>query len=171
MQYSGRGPHDHNAGGECVGFSKGGAGAIQGNIVALKAQETDEIIAARTILRSSAPNPIKKRRVGSAVVATQQAALTALVRLGATTRWASPAGCTTKRNWPVVGVPKTIDNDLSCTDFTFGFGHLDQLVMEPVDRLRTTAESHRPRVVIETMGRHAGWIACLPASPPPPISR
>src|SRR5207249_9203351 len=62
---------------------------------------------------------------------------------------------------PAVGVPKTIDNDLSATDFTFGFDTAINIVMEAVDRLRTTAESHRRIMVIETMGRHAGWIACL----------
>ena len=58
-------------------------------------------------------------------------------------------------------MPKTIDNDLSATDFTFGFDTAINIVMEAVDRLRTTAESHRRIMVIETMGRHAGWIACL----------
>src|SRR5262249_47180779 len=62
---------------------------------------------------------------------------------------------------PIVGVPKTIDNDLSATDFTFGFDTAINVVMEAVDRLRTTAESHRRVMVVETMGRHAGWIACL----------
>src|SRR5207248_7389367 len=62
---------------------------------------------------------------------------------------------------PMVGVPKTIDNDLSATDFTFGFDTAVNIVTEAVDRLRTTAESHRRIMVIETMGRHAGWIACL----------
>jgi 6-phosphofructokinase len=60
----------------------------------------------------------------------------------------------------VVGVPKTMDNDLSATDFTFGFDTAINIVMEAVDRLRTTAESHRRVMVVETMGRHAGWIAC-----------
>jgi len=59
----------------------------------------------------------------------------------------------------VVGVPKTIDNDLSCTDFTFGFDTSINIVMEAVDRLRTTAESHHRVIVCEVMGRHAGWIA------------
>jgi 6-phosphofructokinase 1 len=63
--------------------------------------------------------------------------------------------------FPVVGVPKTIDNDLDCTDYTFGFDTSINIVMESVDRLRTTAESHRRVMVIETMGRHAGWIACF----------
>ena len=60
---------------------------------------------------------------------------------------------------PCVGVPKTIDNDLSSTDVTFGFYTSIDIVTEAVDRLRTTAESHRRVMVIETMGRHAGWIA------------
>jgi 6-phosphofructokinase len=62
---------------------------------------------------------------------------------------------------PIVGVPKTIDNDLSATDFTFGFDTAINVVVEAVDRLRTTAESHRRIMIVETMGRHAGWIACL----------
>ena len=62
---------------------------------------------------------------------------------------------------PVVGVPKTIDNDLQVTDFTFGFDTAINIVTEAVDRLRTTAESHRRVIVVETMGRNAGWIACF----------
>ena len=61
----------------------------------------------------------------------------------------------------MVGVPKTIDNDLMVTDFTFGFDTAINIVTEAVDRLRTTAESHRRIMVVETMGRHAGWIACF----------
>ena len=62
---------------------------------------------------------------------------------------------------PIVGIPKTIDNDLLVTDFTFGFDTAINIVTEAVDRLRTTAESHRRIMVVETMGRHAGWIACF----------
>lgn len=60
---------------------------------------------------------------------------------------------------PVVGVPKTIDNDLSATDLTFGFDTAVNIVMEAIDRLHTTAESHHRVMVVEVMGRHAGWIA------------
>ena len=60
---------------------------------------------------------------------------------------------------PLVGVPKTIDNDLDCTDFPFGFDTAVNTVMEAVDRLHSTAESHHRVMVIEVMGRHAGWIA------------
>ena len=61
----------------------------------------------------------------------------------------------------MVGVPKTIDNDLMVTDFTFGFDTAINIVTEAIDRLRTTAASHRRTIVVETMGRHAGWIACF----------
>jgi phosphofructokinase-like protein len=60
---------------------------------------------------------------------------------------------------PLVGVPKTIDNDLSATDLTFGFDTAVNIVMEAIDRLHTTAESHHRVMVVEVMGRHAGWIA------------
>src|SRR5207249_12097551 len=59
----------------------------------------------------------------------------------------------------VVGVPKTIDNDLGGTDFTFGFQTAVQIVTDAIDRLHTTAESHNRVMVVEVMGRHAGWIA------------
>ncbi|MGH9003700.1 MAG: ATP-dependent 6-phosphofructokinase, partial [Acidimicrobiia bacterium] len=59
----------------------------------------------------------------------------------------------------IVGVPKTIDNDLSATDFTFGFDTAVQIVTDAIDRLHTTAESHDRVMVVEVMGRHAGWIA------------
>ncbi|MBI2870891.1 MAG: 6-phosphofructokinase [Candidatus Omnitrophica bacterium] len=59
----------------------------------------------------------------------------------------------------VVGVPKTIDNDLSCTDYTFGFDSAINIAMEAIDRLHTTAESHNRVIVVELMGRHTGWIA------------
>ena len=62
---------------------------------------------------------------------------------------------------PVIGIPKTIDNDLMVTDFSFGFDTAVNIVTEAVDRLRTTTESHRRIMVVETMGRHSGWIACF----------
>ena len=64
-----------------------------------------------------------------------------------------------KEGLNIVGVPKTIDNDLSNTDYTFGFDTAINIVTEAIDRLHTTAESHNRVMVIETMGRHAGWIA------------
>lgn len=58
----------------------------------------------------------------------------------------------------MIGVPKTIDNDLSCTDWTFGFDTASNIAMEEIDRLHTTAESHERCFVVECMGRHTGWI-------------
>ena len=63
--------------------------------------------------------------------------------------------------FPIVGIPKTIDNDLALTDFSFGFDSAVNVVTEAVDRLRTTTESHRRVMVVETMGRNSGWIACF----------
>lgn len=63
-----------------------------------------------------------------------------------------------KEGLNIVGVPKTIDNDLSATDYTFGFDTAINIAMEAIDRLRTTAESHHRIMVVEIMGRHAGWI-------------
>src|SRR5205807_714596 len=65
----------------------------------------------------------------------------------------------TREGIGVVGVPKTIDNDLNATDYTFGFDTAVMIATEAIDRLRTTAESHHRALVVEVMGRHAGWIA------------
>src|SRR4029079_2588355 len=64
-----------------------------------------------------------------------------------------------KRGIPVCGVPKTIDNDLACTELTFGFVTALDIATEALDRLHTTAESHDREMILEVMGRHAGWIA------------
>src|SRR5579872_908007 len=154
----------HNAGGESIGLLEGWRGAIQGNFIPLKAQETDEIIArGGTILGSSRTNPYKKKEesVPQLIESFHRLGLTALVAIGGDDTLGVARRLYEEEQFPVVGVPKTIDNDLSCTDFTFGFDTSINIVMEAVDRLRTTAESHRRVMVIETMGRHAGWIACF----------
>ena len=154
----------HNAGGECVGLLEGWRGAIQGNCTPLVAQETDEIIArGGTILGSSRTNPYKNKEesVPQLIESFKRLGLTALVAIGGDDTLGVARRLYEEEHFPVVGVPKTIDNDLSCTDFTFGFDTSINIVMEAVDRLRTTAESHRRVMVIETMGRHAGWIACF----------
>jgi 6-phosphofructokinase 1 len=66
-----------------------------------------------------------------------------------------------EHDFPVVGVPKTIDNDLSATDYTFGFDTAVSIATEAIDRLHTTAESHNRVMVVEVMGRHTGWIAVM----------
>ena len=108
------------------------------------------------------PTPYKNpENVGHCLEHFQSNGLTGFVAIGGDDTLGVASRLFTEHGLPMVGVPKTIDNDLSATDFTFGFDTAINIVMEAVDRLRTTAESHRRIMVIETMGRHAGWIACL----------
>lgn len=153
----------HNAGGECVGLLEGWRGAIEGNAIPLDPSKTDEIVdKGGTILGSSRTNPYKNRENVTKLLASfKRLGLDALVAIGGDDTLGVARRLYEEENFPTVGVPKTIDNDLSCTDYTFGFDTSINIVMESVDRLRTTAESHRRVMVVETMGRHAGWIACF----------
>ena len=83
-----------------------------------------------------------------------------LSRSVATTPWEWQTSCLLK-GFQRSGVPKTIDNDLSATEVTFGFHTAVQIATDAIDRLRTTAESHGRVIVCEVMGRHAGWISAL----------
>jgi 6-phosphofructokinase 1 len=152
-----------NAGGSCVGLIEGWRGLVEGKSRPLSVFETDGIIArGGTILGSSRTNPYKHpENVTRALDTYRQLGLTALVAIGGDDTLNVASRLFTEYRIPAVGVPKTIDNDLSATDFTFGFDTAINIVMEAVDRLRTTAESHRRIMAIETMGRNAGWIACL----------
>ena len=153
----------HNAGGACVGLLEGWRGLVEGRTRPLTVLETDGIIGrGGTILGSSRTNPYKHPAdVTRAADNFRRLGLTALVAIGGDDTLGVAARLYAEQGLPMVGVPKTIDNDLSATDFTFGFDTAINIVTEAVDRLRTTAESHRRVMVIETMGRHAGWIACL----------
>lgn len=153
----------HNHGGECIGLLEGWRGAIEGNAIPLDPLQTDEIIArGGTILGSSRTNPYKKpAHIERLRASFKRLGLDALVAIGGDDTLSVANRLYEEEALPLIGCPKTIDNDLSCTDFTFGFDTSINIVMEAVDRLRTTAESHRRVMVIETMGRHAGWIACF----------
>jgi 6-phosphofructokinase 1 len=153
----------HNAGVPCLGFLEGWRGMIEDLNRPLHPQETDNIIdRGGTILGSSRTNPFKSPANVAKVVETfKRHNLRALVALGGEDTLGVAHKLWEKERLPVVGVPKTIDNDLSATDVTFGFDTAINIVTEAVDRLRTTADSHRRVIVVETMGRHAGWIACL----------
>lgn len=155
-----------NAGGSCIGLLEGWRGLVKTGpdyVKPLAVLETDGIIArGGTILGSSRTNPYKNpEHVAACVANYRQLGLTALVAIGGDDTLGVASRLFAEEKLNTVGVPKTIDNDLSATDFTFGFDTAINIVMEAVDRLRTTAESHRRIMVIETMGRHAGWIACL----------
>ena len=88
-------------------------------------------------------------------------ASTALVAIGGEDTLGVAARLHEEHELPVVGVPKTIDNDLSATDYTFGFDTAVWIATEAIDRLHTTAESHNRVMVVEVMGRHTGWIAVM----------
>lgn len=155
-----------NADGECIGFLEGWRGLVEGNHRPLAPIETDNIIGlGGTILGSSRTNPFKKGEKSESVMKVlenfKKLELTALVALGGEDTLGVAHKLHHHYQVPVVGVPKTIDNDLNATDVTFGFDTALNIVTEAVDRLRTTADSHRRIIVVETMGRHAGWIACL----------
>src|SRR5262245_26971784 len=152
-----------NADGTCLGLLEGWRGLVEKKTRPLSVLETDGIIArGGTILGSSRTNPYKQpEHVARVIEHFRGLGLTGLVAIGGDDTLGVAARLFDEYGLPMVGVPKTIDNDLSATDFTFGFDTAINIVMEAVDRLRTTAESHRRIMVIETMGRHAGWIACL----------
>jgi 6-phosphofructokinase 1 len=85
--------------------------------------------------------------------------LDGLIAIGGEDTLGAASRLYTEHGLPVVGVPKTIDNDLSATDYTFGFDTAVQVAVDAIDRLHTTAESHHRALIVEVMGRHAGWIA------------
>ncbi|MBI1324056.1 ATP-dependent 6-phosphofructokinase [bacterium] len=153
-----------NAGGECVGFLEGWRGIIKGNSRPLHVRETDEIIGlGGTILGSSRTNPFKNPDTDVPAVQKtfRDQGLDALVAIGGDDTLGVAYRLNEEYGMPTIGVPKTIDNDLSVTDFTFGFDTAINIVVDSVEKLRTTTASHRRIMVVETMGRHAGWIACF----------
>lgn len=152
------------AGAACVGILEGWRGLIQNMTCPLSTTQTDGIIAqGGSILGSSRTNPYRNPETD--LVALRQnfirLELDALVVIGGDDTLGVALRLRNDFDYPVVGIPKTIDNDLMVTDFSFGFDTAVNIVTEAVDRLRTTTESHRRIVVVETMGRHSGWIACF----------
>ncbi|HEV2811643.1 MAG TPA: ATP-dependent 6-phosphofructokinase, partial [Solirubrobacteraceae bacterium] len=145
---------------EFVGYRNGWAGALSGDSVPLTTETTRGILhRGGTILGTSRTNPYKQDGGGDQVRATMERdGVQALIPIGGEDTL-GVAGKLHDDGVAVVGVPKTIDNDLAGTDFTFGFQTAVQIATEAIDRLHTTAESHNRVIVVEVMGRHAGWIA------------
>lgn len=145
---------------EVIGFKNGWRGLIQKDIVELNLRSVSGILPkGGTILGTSRTNPYKnKADVEKVKKNFASLKLDALIVIGGEDTL-GVASKLAKEKLNVVGVPKTIDNDLSCTDFTFGFDTAVNIAMEAIDRLHTTAESHHRIMVVEIMGRHAGWIA------------
>ncbi len=147
-------------GDEVVGFRNGWAGVMEGDVMPLSAERCRDILPlGGTILGTSRANPYAIEGGAQAVRATlEREAVEALVAVGGDDTL-GVAGQLAREGVPVVGVPKTIDNDLGVTELTFGFHTAVQTATEAIDRLRTTAESHHRVMVVEVMGRDTGWIA------------
>jgi len=143
-----------------LGFSNGWAGVLAGDATALTHDNTSGILhRGGTILGSSRTNPYATEGGGEQLLsALREQAIDALVPIGGEDTL-GVARRLSADGFDVVGVPKTIDNDLGGTDFTFGFQTAVQIATDAIDRLHTTAESHHRVMVVEVMGRHAGWIA------------
>jgi phosphofructokinase-like protein len=146
---------------EVVGVREGWRGMVDGLFTPLDAREISGILPrGGTILGTTRTNPYKLDG-GVEQVLRNAEGLDALVAIGGEDTLGVAARLYEEHDFPVVGVPKTIDNDLSATDYTFGFDTAVSIATEAIDRLHTTAESHNRVMVVEVMGRHTGWIAVM----------
>jgi ATP-dependent phosphofructokinase / diphosphate-dependent phosphofructokinase len=144
---------------ETFGVLNGWRGAIDGNLEPLGWAETSGILhKGGTIIGTSRTNPFKNEGGVEGVKRTFEQ-IDALIAIGGEDTLGVASKLHSEFQLPVVGVPKTIDNDLNGTDYTFGFDTAVAVATEAVDRCHSTAESHNRIIVVETMGRHAGWIA------------
>jgi phosphofructokinase-like protein len=147
-------------GDEVVGFRDGWRGVLEGDTVPMDLAAVRGILPrGGTVLGTSRTNPYALEGGADRVLATlERLGVDALIPIGGE----DTLGVATKlaeAGVRVVGVPKTIDNDLDATDYTFGFDTALGVATEAIDRLHTTGDSHHRTLVVEVMGRHAGWIA------------
>ena len=144
---------------EMIGIREGWRGILENKFESLNKNSVSGILhRGGTILATSRTNVYKEKDGEARVIKNMKDnGLDALVAIGGEDTL-GVASKLAKAGVHVVGVPKTIDNDLSATDFTFGFDTAVQIATEAIDRLHTTAESHNRVIVVELMGRHAGWI-------------
>ena len=148
---------------EVLGVRDGWRGLVDGRFQPLGAREISGILPrGGTILGTTRTNPYKTDGGVERVLSNfQQQGLASLVVIGGEDTLGVAARLFEEHALAVVGVPKTIDNDLSATDYTFGFDTAVWIATEAIDRLHTTAESHNRVMVVEVMGRHTGWIAVM----------
>jgi ATP-dependent phosphofructokinase / diphosphate-dependent phosphofructokinase len=148
---------------EVVGAREGWRGLVEGRFQPLDDRTISGILPrGGTILGTTRTNPYKEEGGVERVLANLAAeGLDALVAVGGEDTLGVASRLHEEHGFPVVGVPKTIDNDLSSTDYTFGFDTAVTIATEAIDRLHTTAESHNRVMVVEVMGRHTGWIAVM----------
>src|SRR6266566_2202720 len=149
--------------GEVVGVLEGWKGLVEGLFSPIGSPEISGLLPrGGTILRTTRTNPFKVDGGVEKVLANfEREGFDALVAIGGEDTLGVAARLYEEHSFPVVGVPKTIDNDLSATDYTFGFDTAVSVATEAIDRLHTTAESHNRVMVVEVMGRHTGWIAVM----------
>lgn len=171
--------HAHAHGVECIGIRNGWKGILEADAFPLKLADVDDIILkGGTILGTSRTNPYKKEGgPAKAMAAFKKLKLDALIAMGGEDTLGVATRLFADFKAPVVGVPKTMDNDLEATDYTFGFDTATTVAVDAAERLRDTGKSHSRIMVLEVMGRHAGWVAlftgiasaadyvCLPERP------
>ncbi len=147
---------------DTLGIRDGWRGLIEGDVEPLTDQSVTGILPrGGTILGTSRTNPFKSKVETDRLRDNMERfGIDALIAIGGEDTL-GVANRLSKMGIPVVGVPKTIDNDVAATDYTFGFDTAVSIVTEAIDRLHTTAESHHRIMVLEVMGRHAGWIATV----------
>ncbi|MBM3252712.1 MAG: 6-phosphofructokinase [Candidatus Omnitrophica bacterium] len=145
---------------EVIGIKNGWKGLIENDTMKLDLQSVSGILPkGGTILGTSRTNPYKKEEYLKNLLENyKRLNLDVLIAVGGEDTL-GVADKLSKEGLKIVGIPKTIDNDLSCTDYTFGFDTAVNTATEAIDRLHTTAESHHRIMIVEVMGRHAGWIA------------
>jgi len=150
---------------EFIGLQEGWRGFVEGKTQPLGLSDVKEIIGkGGTILGTSRTNPFKMEGAPAKCLETfKKLKLDALVALGGEDTLGVAARFYKDHQLPVVGVPKTMDNDLSATDYTFGFDTATTISVDALERLRDTGRSHRRIMVLEVMGRHAGWVALFTA--------
>jgi phosphofructokinase-like protein len=149
-------------GNEVIGVREGWRGMVDGLFEPLGPREISGILPrGGTIIGTTRTNPYKTNSVDRVLENLRAQRLDALVAIGGEDTLGVAARLYRENQFPVVGVPKTIDNDLAATDYTFGFDTAVFIATEAIDRLHTTAESHNRVMVVEVMGRHTGWIAVM----------
>jgi ATP-dependent phosphofructokinase / diphosphate-dependent phosphofructokinase len=148
---------------EVIGVLEGWRGLVEGLFTPLGPREVSGLLPrGGTIIGTTRTNPFRlEGGVDRVLEHFRTERLDALVAIGGEDTLGVAAKLYAEHEFPVVGVPKTIDNDLSATDYTFGFDTAVFVATEAIDRLHTTAESHNRVMVVEVMGRHTGWIAVV----------
>jgi len=149
------GVHGH----QVLGFEDGWGGVMDGRLRELTAESVQGILhRGGTILGSSGANPFHEGREGDVHAALEDLRLDGIIAIGGDGTLGVAAGLS-EAGLPVLGIPKTIDNDLAGTDACIGFATAVQVATDAIDRLHTTAESHNRLMLVEVMGRSSGWIA------------